>query len=159
MNRTIIGIFLALLWFSACDSKRVFEEKKDFKKGYWVFSDAAIFDFNIKDPSLKYKMLFNIRVNNKYAYQNLYLQYYLEDSIGQVLKKDLINLQLFNPVTGVPLGDGLGDIYDLQRSFIPEYQFDKAGKYKMRIDHFMRKDTLPDILAVGFRLEKVEEDQ
>ncbi len=147
------GLFLILIVFQACDSKRVYEGKKDFSDKFWTFNDPAVFDFEIPDTGKKYNMLFNIRHTADYKYQNIYLQYYLEDSTGRLVSKELINIQLFNAITGVPLGKSIGGIYDLQRAFLEDFSFDRIGKYHMQIEQFMRQDSLPGILSIGLRVE------
>jgi gliding motility-associated lipoprotein GldH len=146
-------IFSAIILSTSCDSQRVFEDKKDFESKYWVFNDPAEFEFEIAEPEQKYNLSVNIRNSSKYPYQNIYLQYYLEDSTGRLVSSELKNILLFNPITGVPLGKGLGDINDIQKTFLENFTFENSGKYKLRIDQFMRQDSLPDILSVGLRVE------
>ena len=116
----------------SCDSNRIFEGKKDFPGRYWVFNDPAEFEFEIKETDKTYNLLFNIRNTAKYEYQNVYLQYYLEDSTGRLLSKELKNIQLFNSITGVPLGKGIGDLLDIERTFLEKYSFKNPGKYQLR---------------------------
>lgn len=142
-----------LFLVSSCDSKRVFEGKKDFSDRLWVFNNPAEFYFDIDDTDVAYNLLFNIRNTAKYQYQNIYLQYYLEDSTGRLLSKELKNIQLFNSKTGIPFGQGLGDIYDIEKTFLENYTFEHQGKYKLRIDQFMRQDSLAEVLSVGLRVE------
>jgi len=141
---------------SGGDNKRVSEAKKDFKENFWVFNDPAEFEFQIEDAEKSYNLLFNIRNTSKYKYQNIYLQYYLEDSTGRLLSNDLKNIQLFHKITGVPMGKGLGDILDIEKVFLEKYRFDNPGLYRLRIDQFMRQDSLPDVLSVGLRVELSE---
>ena len=148
-------IVSSILFFS-CDNRRVFEGKKDFDEGFWVFNNPAEFEFEISDTDIDYNLIFSIRNTAKYQYQNIYLQYYLEDSTGRLMSKELKNIQLFNTITGVPLGKGLGDIFDVERTFLEKYSFSNPGKYQLRIDQFMRQDSLPEILAVGLRVEVSE---
>jgi len=148
-------LFIPFL-FASCDQNHVFEGKKDFPERYWLFSDPAVFDFEISETDKQYDVLVNVRNSGKYRYQNIYLQYYLEDEAGKLISKELKNIQLFNPITGVPLGTGLGDLYDVERPFIENYKFDKVGKYRFRIDQFMRQDSLPEIIAVGIRIRLSE---
>ncbi len=154
----IIGWILLSLLFTvvSCDSKGVFVEKKNFPEMYWAFNNPAEFEFAIVDADKKYNLLFNIRNTAKYQYQNIYLQYYLEDSTGRLLSKELKNIQLFNSKTGIPLGKGIGDYYDIERIFLEHYSFPSKGKYNLRIDQFMRQDSLPEISSVGLRVEYAE---
>ncbi|MEO0331329.1 MAG: gliding motility lipoprotein GldH, partial [Bacteroidota bacterium] len=54
---------------------------------------------------------------------------------------------------GKPYGSGLGDIFSHQILALPGYQFDTAGMYQIRLQQYMRRDTLPEILSVGVRVE------
>ena len=149
--------FCANVFFS-CDSRNVYQGKKDFSDRYWIFNDQANFEFEIQDTTNRYNLWVNVRNSAKYQYQNVYLQYYLEDSTGRLLSKDLKNVQLFHEVTGVTMGEGMGDLFDVERVFLENYSFEQQGKHIFRIDQFMRQDSLPEILSVGLRIEKVKED-
>jgi gliding motility-associated lipoprotein GldH len=76
------------------------------------------------------------------------------DTLGNIYKTDLVNVRLFNSKTGEPHGDGLGDIFDHQYKVIDDYRFNNPGVYQMNISHYMRPDSLPEIMAVGLRIEK-----
>lgn len=144
------------LFLSGCDKNRVFEGKRDYENRYWIFNDPAQFEFEISNLQYKYDLSINVRTTGEYKYQNLYVQYYLEDTTGQLINESLKNIQLFHPVTGIPLGDGIGGNYDVTRTFLEDYSFTKRGKYRLRFDQFMRTDTLHEVLSIGFRIEKAE---
>jgi gliding motility-associated lipoprotein GldH len=82
------------------------------------------------------------------------VRYSLKDSSGNVLQTDLVNGQLFESISGKPLGEGLGDVFDHQFSILEEYTFPGTGNYHIELNQYMRRDTLPEILAVGVRVEK-----
>ncbi len=149
----VLLILSLLTLMSGCDGNSVFEGKKDFSNRFWAFNDPAEFEFEIEDIDKTYNLLFSVRNTSMYPFQNIYLQYYLEDSIGRLQSKELTNVQLFNAKTGIPLGSGLGDLYDIEKPFLEKYKFESVGKYKLRIDQFMRKDSLPEIVSVGIRVE------
>jgi gliding motility-associated lipoprotein GldH len=141
-----------LLFLAGCERNTVFEGKKDFSGRYWVFNNPAVFDFEIEDTEQAYDLTVHVRNSSEYQYQNIYLQYYLEDESGRLLSEDLKNIQLFHPVTGVPVGSGLGDIHQVERVFLESYQFENEGKYTFRIDQFMRQDSLPEVISVGLKV-------
>jgi gliding motility-associated lipoprotein GldH len=149
-------LVVSLLVFMACDSQSIYKGKKDFSDRYWAFDDPAEFEFDINETDKRYNLFFSIRNTSKYQFQNIYLQYYLEDSTGMLISKELKNIQLFNAITGVPLGEGIGDVLDIERAFLEDYSFNNPGKYRLRIDQFMRQDTLPEVLSVGLRVEVSE---
>ena len=150
-------LFLSLL-FLGCDSNRIYEEKVDLDKRIWPKQKEVKFNFEIADTTAQYNLYYILRYTNKYPYQNLYLQYYLEDSTGRVLNKELNNVVLFNPVTGIPTGTGLGDILTLQKRFIDHFTFPRPGLYGIGVEQFMRLDTLPEIITVGIRVERSGEE-
>lgn len=82
--------------------------------------------------------------------------YYLHDSTGNELKKQLVSSYLFDAKTGKPLGSSaMGDIYTHQIELLKNHQFDSPGYYKIRLEQFMRTDTLQGVLSIGLRVEKV----
>ncbi len=115
------------------------------------------FTFNINDPGKKYDLSFFVRNSIDYEYQNIYIQYYLEDQTGNVVTEKLHNVIIFDPKTGKPLGNGVGDTYDIERTFLNGFTFNQEGEYTLRFDQFMRKDTLKNIQAIGLKVSETSE--
>lgn len=151
----VVGL-LPLL--ASCDENRVYEANVDFPDKQWAVDSIPAFEFEVTDPSKSYNIYWNVRNTVAYPYRNLYLTYYIEDTAGHQLTKDLHNMLLFEPKTGKPYGSGLGDIFSHQFMALPNYKFDKAGMYRIRLEQYMRTDTLPEILSVGTRVENAEAD-
>lgn len=147
---------LALFFFLiSCDSDRVYEQYHDFDNGFWPVTETPEFEFSIDQLGEKYNLYCNVRNSSDYPNARFFFTYYLQDSIGTVLKQELKTEALFDSKTGKPFGSsGLGDIYDHQFSILENYQFTHPGKFKVKIEQFMRTDTLSGILAVGLRVEK-----
>jgi gliding motility-associated lipoprotein GldH len=158
VSRITIVLFLLIsfFWLSACDENRVYEENQDFGQKVWLVDSVPAFEFEITDPQQPYNIYWNIRNTLNYPFHNLYLTYYLEDTLGRRIATDLHNMLLFDPKTGEPYGSGLGDIFSHQIMALPTYKFDSAGIYRIRLQQYMRTDTLKDILSVGVRVEKAE---
>lgn len=147
-----IIVILCVLW--ACDNTRVYEENHDFESKFWASDSVSTFTFNIEDVNQDYSLLMNIRNTNTYAYHNLYVQYTLEDTVGNILKKELVSNNLFHEKTGKPLGSGLGDIFSHQFALIEGYTFENPSVYKVTLQQFMRQDSLQGILSAGIRIEE-----
>jgi len=73
--------------------------------------------------------------------------------VGTLLSSALQNMDLFDPINGAPLGDGLGDIYDHRILAISHQEFPAQGLFRFKVQQFMRQDSLPLILSVGLRVE------
>jgi gliding motility-associated lipoprotein GldH len=156
MRALFIAIFFSFL-FICCDSKRVFEDNAEFKDRTWKINQPAKFDFQISDTVKKYNVLLNVRNSIDYPFARLFVNYELKYQDSSSLSKNMIASYLFDQKTGKPFGtSGIGDIYDHQFPILENYSFRKSGTYSMKIDQFMRMDTIPGILAVGVRIETAE---
>jgi gliding motility-associated lipoprotein GldH len=157
MRRTLAIIVAGFLLY-ACDEQRLFENYKDFESGTWIVSEQPAFEFSITDVQRPYNVYCNLRNAESYPFADFRFTYYLSDSTGTLLDKKLKIQYLFDRKSGKPFGEsGLGDIYDHQFLLLKNHTFSKPGKYTMRFEQFMRRDTLPGILAVGLRVERAEQ--
>ena len=148
----LISFFTLLI---SCDSTRLYEVNHDFDERYWLVEEEPGFQFTITDIDTKYDLYLNVRNEVSYPYANIYLTYYLEDSLNNVLNESLMNQFLFDKKTGKPFGSSvLGDIYDHRFLLLKDFTFSQPGQYEMRYKQFMRKDTLDGILSVGLRVER-----
>lgn len=153
----ICTFLLSALLFGACDNSRIYEQNVDIHEKTWHVDSIPGFSFRIEDPENSYNFYYNFRNTRAYPYRNLYVQYTLEDSLGNKISSDLHNIDLFDPVSGKPYGNsGLGDIFDHQILALQNLKFDSAGLYHFRIQQFMRRENLPEITSVGLRVEEAE---
>jgi len=156
--RIYFSIAVILILLCGCDSRRVFEDNVEFRDRTWKITEPVQFEFQIPDSSKKYNLLLNIRNSLDYPYARLFVNYDLVKQDSPSLTKKMIAEYLFDQKTGKPFGtSGIGDIYDHQFPILKNYSFEKVGTYKIKLDQFMRMDTIPGILAVGIRVEKAEE--
>lgn len=158
MKKVGLVLLAALITvLSACDKKRVYERNVDFEKRYWLVTEQPAFEFSIDDTTIPYNLYCDIRNEVAYPKTNLYLTYYLSDSTT-LLQKKLVSSLLFDEKTGQPFGtSGLGDVYDHKVPLLANYKFKHPGKYTVKLEQFMRLDTLRGVLAVGIRVEKAVE--
>lgn len=155
MRSLLVIIFFAAV-LAGCDPNRVFEDNKDFDKKAWIVNDTANFEFTIDDEAALYNLHCNIRNSIDYPYSRIFVNYWLEDSTHHVLSAKLVSSYLFDVKTGEPNGSsGLGDIYDHRFPLIQNTKF-KTGKYFVKLQQYMRTDTLHGVLAAGVRIERVE---
>lgn len=154
MRRSIVILFLLGL-VTGCDETRVFEKNVDFENRVWMMGHKPEFEFGIQDTTTQYNIYCSVRNSLSYPYSRLFLTWYLQDSIGKVEQQKLVSKLIFDPKTGKPEGtSGLGDIYDHRFLLIQSHRFRYSGIHKLKLEQFMRKDTLEGVLAVGVRIEK-----
>jgi gliding motility-associated lipoprotein GldH len=153
--KKIFTFFILAAGLSACDGNRVYDQVIDFEDRQWRVTDQPVFEFNIPDTAIHYDLYCNLRNSVSYPYSRLFINYYLEDSTGTVLQKKMTHVFLFDSQTGKPQGSsGLGDIYDHRIPLLNKHHFPYSGKYKMKLEQYMRTDSLQGVLAVGLRVEK-----
>ena len=167
MKNNTLKLFFALFGLFAlysCDESRVFEQNRDIPNYAWHKDSILHFQFEIDRPEIPYNIYYNIRNAVSYPAQNLYLRIEVQDSAGQVLVSDLNNIELFDPKTGKPYGDGLGDIFDHRVKVLNHFQFPDSGRYQIDVQHRMRDKVmvdnhLPFIMSVGIRVEKAASEE
>lgn len=153
--RFLLLIILLALVVAGCDDTRVFEVNHDFEQRAWLVTDKPEFEFVIANAVDKYSLYCNVRNSVAFPYSRLFIKYELKDSTGKLLEGKMVPAFLFDQHTGKPQGSsGLGDIYDQRFPIISNYQFPSPGKYKVKFEQFMRKDTLEGVLAIGLRVER-----
>lgn len=160
--RTII-FFASCFLLGACsnrDANKIFEKNIDIPDGEWKRDEPVTFRFEIKDPTLEYDFYYNIRNRKEYKFSNLYVKFYLEDTLGNTLMSKEQQMYLFDPKTGKPemdaqSGGSLEDLYEHRFPCIKRRKlFEKAGTYQFRVVQTMRdNDPIENILSVGLRID------
>jgi gliding motility-associated lipoprotein GldH len=152
--RYFLLLGLGLLLLSSCDPDRVYEQNYDLAGNQWYIDTIPTFRFTVQDTAQRYDIFYLIRNAAQYPYYNLYVTYYLEDSLGNEIQSSLQELILMDPKTGRPRGDGLGSIFDHQIKALDNVAFQTPGTYTFRVKQFMRQDPLPYVMSVGVRVER-----
>jgi len=148
----IVGSFLV-----SCDRNRVYEDFSDFDQKFWHQDSVVTFQFAIDNVEQPYMLKTLFRNGRAYPYHNMYYQYTLRNDKDSVLSKELKQIFLFDPKTGEPNGGGIGSTYDQSQVVVEKFTFPAAGMYSVAIQQYMRLDTLPDVLSVGWRVERATE--
>jgi gliding motility-associated lipoprotein GldH len=151
--------FLVLIVLVSCDKKRVFDEYKSVGNG-WNKDSIVSFDLPALDVKKQYNLFLNIRDNNDYPFNNLFLIVSMEQPNKRTIV-DTLEYQMANP-DGSLLGDGFTDVKDSKLVYKERMKFTTGG-YKVHIKQAVRQTgkvsgvkELKGITDVGFRIEKIE---
>ena len=151
--------FLVLIVLISCDKKRVFDEYKTVGNG-WNKDSIVSFDLPAVDIKKQYNLFINIRDNNDYPFNNLFLIVNMEQPDKRTIV-DTLEYQMANP-DGSLLGEGFTDVKDNKLIYKERMKFN-SGSYKIHIKQAVRQTgkvsgvvKLEGITDVGFRIEKIE---
>ncbi|WP_291103480.1 MULTISPECIES: gliding motility lipoprotein GldH [unclassified Flavobacterium] len=151
-------LLLVMILFFSCDKKRVFDEYQSVGNA-WHKDSIVTFNLPELDSTKRYNLFVNLRDNNNYKYNNLFLIVAMEKPNG-FTKVDTLEYQMANP-DGTLLGDGFSDIKESKLFYKENIKLN--GKYKVHIKQAVRENgkipgvtTLEGITEVGFRIEKID---
>lgn len=138
----------------SCDPKRYYEEYQGMQNLSWPVKDTVTF-LVPKGEDQNVLSTLRVKYDEDYDYYNLYVRYLLKDSLGNILENELMNINLFDPKLGKPLGSGFGYNYT-QIDTLPLEKLKKDMSYKIQFVQYMRSNDLDGIESVGIKLEKRE---
>lgn len=153
MKKFLASIIICLA-FASCDSNAIYKSIIDLKDSNWYIKNEPTFTFEVEDETIPYNIYILVRNASPYSFNNLYLTRYIYGADKKELSVRLEEMILFDPKTGKPLGDGLGDIYDHKFLSSANFKFPKKGKYSIKLKQYMRQDPLQNIMSVGVSVEK-----
>lgn len=158
-NQNIICWLTACsLWFItfSCTTIDLYEKSVTIPGHSWKSDYKPSFTFTIKDTSSPYLLYFVLRHNDKYSFNNLYINLYAKQPRQDSAQSVRYDLPLATNEKGW-LASGMDDIYEHRILLTPrgqEFYFKKPGDYTFTIEQIMREDPLKNVLNAGLRIEK-----
>ena len=144
----------------SCDKKRVFDEYKSVGSA-WNKMTEVRFDLPKLDTLKKYNLYVNLRANDDYKFNNLFLIVSLEQPNG-LTKVDTLEYQMAD-VEGTLLGDGFSDLKESKLFYKENVRFKASENNKVYIKQVVRQsgkvvgiENLEGITDVGFRIESLD---
>lgn len=155
-----LWFFLAALLFISCDKKRVFDEYKSVGNS-WHKDSIITFKLPKLESDKNYNLFVNVRDNNDYPFDNLFLIVSLEQPNKKIIV-DTLEYKMANP-DGTLMGDGFTDIKESKLFYKENVAFKLKGDYKVHVQQAVRQtgkvtgvNDLKGITEVGFRIESIE---
>ncbi|TDQ18452.1 gliding motility-associated lipoprotein GldH [Algoriphagus boseongensis] len=150
-NKLVIwGLLLSFGALVSCDGNRAFEEFHAFPGETWTLTDTVKFELN-KEPNELGETLIGVRFNENYPFSNLYVNFWVNDSSGNVLETKLLNIPLFDSKSGKPIGKGFGDTFTKFDTL--RFPLNEKGR-SITILQYMRKEEVEGIEAIGIKILK-----
>ena len=138
---------------SSCQTVDLYEKNVSIPKHEWNSSFKPQFRFDIKDTSAAYDIFIVLRHNEKYNWNNIWLELTTKVPGDTAVRKEKYELGLAN--NNGWLGAAMDDIYEQRVRITPGTGVAlKKGEYEFTIAHIMREDPLQNIMNIGLRVEK-----
>jgi len=151
--KPLIFLFI-FIFLSSCHPGRIFEEHRKMENYSWKKHQNIVFEFPVEDISVNYDIYIAIRHATQYPYRNLLISTILTTPSGEQRMTDY-DLKIRDK-DGKPLGDGLGDLWDLNIPLRKDFHFHEAGTCVLEIENRMLKSITPGILEIGLIVEESE---
>lgn len=122
----------------------------------WQSNFRPQFSFEIKDTTVPYQLYIILRHNERYNYNNIWLNLYTKAPGSTTASKAQYELPLATNERGW-LASGMDDLYEHRILLTPtseRFYFKTAGVYTFSLQHIMREDPLENVMSVGLRIEK-----
>lgn len=151
-----ISVLTCCFLFTNCGTIDLYERVVPIPKHKWQSSFKPSFRFIIKDTTVPYQMFLILRHNEKYNYNNLWVNLYTVVPGSKTATRTQYELPLATNEKGW-LATAMDDIYEHRIALTPLNQklfFRKSGEYVFTVEHIMREDPLENVMNVGLRVEK-----
>ena len=147
--RALLPMVFALLLLAACTDTARYDHYQSVEKP-WTKDHIYYFTYDIDDNTVPYDLALEIRNNDLYPYQNLWLLCSEEPPVGP-MTHDTIECMLANDY-GEWRGSGIS-LYHLGIPLRTRRHFPHKGQYTLGIRQGMRDEQLNGIEAIGLRIE------
>jgi gliding motility-associated lipoprotein GldH len=151
---SLVTAIVCTILLSSCDTIDLYEKTVAVPKHAWSSTFKPEFRFTIKDTTVPYRVFITLRHNDRYNYNNIWVNL-ITQAPGDTVQKVQYELPLASRQGW--LGSGMGDIYHHRIAITPQNQdvyFQRSGEYVFVLEQVMREDPLLHVLDVGLRLER-----
>lgn len=151
-NLLTIALFFILI---SCNSSSTFSQfDKMGEDNHWGKSDIKTYEFEIKEDSKFYNVVFEFSHVYDYQFATVPIQFVIESPDG---KKETLAIDLaIKDANGKEIGECAGDVCDLDYQ-IKEKTKLANGTYKIKISHnFKGAPYLPNVIGIGLKVTSVK---
>lgn len=154
MKKRSVATYLLVLAsiLVSCTTVDLYEKSVTIPGHAWPNTYKPAFEFQIKDSLSAYRVFLVLRHNEKYHFNNIFVNLYIKGPGQDTAQKVQRDLQLGDNEKGW-LGTGMDDIYE-HRILLAEQGF-KSGLYRFTLEQIMRENPLQNVLNAGVRVEKI----
>lgn len=152
----IFGVLILGISVQGCLPAPYFQKEVTVPQYNWTSTFQPSFSVNISDTVANYRPFFIIRHTQEYPYSNIWILLHIKAPGEKTDVPVRVNVPLAE-ASGKWQGRGMGEIYEqrLMVTLPDSLSFKKSGTYIITLEQNMRLNPLPEVMNVGFRLEKL----
>lgn len=148
-----IVYLICFVFLISCTTSVYSKLDKNFEDNRWQKTDVKKYNFNIEEENQFYSLAFKFSYIYDYQFPKIPIIVTLEKPSGAI-EKTVVDVVIKNQ-SGKELGDCAGDICDLSQIIKNKIKLQK-GNYTVTITNNFKGNYLPNVLAIGFEIEKTK---
>lgn len=149
------SIMLALLLFTACVEKPVFEKVYSFENREWKQDVKPTYSVEIDEVESEYDFTLMLRTSTDYKYNNLWVFMKTEGPDG-VSAREPFEIIITNP-DGSWVGNKTGTIVETPLYF-KRRKLPSKGKYIFTLEQGITESIVDEVLDLGFEVKKAKKE-
>lgn len=141
----------------ACKTIDLYEKNVAIPNHEWKSSFHPEFKFTITDTTVPYSVYIVIRHNERYNFNNIWLNLSTRAPGDSAVQRVQYELPLANSDGWLSGTASMDDLYEHRILITPRNEpvyFRKKGEFIFTIDQIMREDPLDNVMNIGLRIEK-----
>ncbi|MDY0344461.1 MAG: gliding motility lipoprotein GldH [Lentimicrobium sp.] len=145
-------VIMCTLLLLGCQRNKVYEHYNKFENYTWSRFDKVRFDIPIEQAGTEADIIFMVRHITQYPYDNLPVSIILLTPSGEerILEKEI----KIKDEKGDFIGDGAGDLWDVQETLWPKFYFTEAGTYTIEFENIIPRPGIPGLMDIGIKVIK-----
>lgn len=147
--RSVPAILLLIL-LASCTKQDFYSRYAHLPADGWSSDSVYVFSVHITDTMQPYDILWNIRNDGTYAYQNIWLFVSQQNPDG-FIRKDTLEVMLMDN-KGKWIGRGVSSLFQLEAPYISKQIFPDTGTYKFKVAQGMKELRLEGIKNIGLTI-------
>jgi gliding motility-associated lipoprotein GldH len=152
MKKLILIFIPVIIVLTSCNPRKIYEKHFDIDRITWNRFDVKTFKVEIKDISANYAFYAAIRHLTDVPFRFLTIKFIIYTPSGE--RRILEQKILLKDNDGNLLGDGMGDLWDVNHLFRDNFKFTEPGICTVEISSTMSQADLPGIMQVGLIVKK-----
>ena len=153
--KRLFFLILAVICFASCETVDLYEKHVPVPGHAWETGYKPEFTFLIKDSTAAYNIYVVLRHNERYNYNNIWINLSTRVPGDSTVRKARYELPLANNEGWITKQSAMDDLYEHRIRITPREGIAmKPGEYHFSIEHIMREDPLQHVMNVGLRIEK-----